>query len=296
MSKQLVFGALLDSVRGIRWPARRRVRTGLPGAHQSKLRGISAEFTEYRPYRQGDELKRIDWKLFARSDRAFIRLSVERAILPTTIVIDGSASMKFPTKSEAKWDLATHIGIGLAACAHAGADPIGLVLVENNRVHQLTPRTRRDYVSQMINLITTNPAGGKASMLDGLTAAMRKSTRVVLISDFLGEDTEDLIKDAGQYLVMGREVHAIHIVAAEELDPPRAAALVSDPENPEERRPMVEEARDEYLENFGEWREKLAADFRHMGAQFHMVVTENEPVDHIVRRVCVPAATSETRS
>ena len=60
------------------------------------MRGISAEFTEYRPYRQGDDLGRIDWKLFARSDRAYIRLSNDRAIFPTMIVLDASASMDFP--------------------------------------------------------------------------------------------------------------------------------------------------------------------------------------------------------
>ena len=77
------YAALLDAVRGIRWPARTAVRGGIPGAHTSRLRGISAEFTEYRPYRQGDDTRRVDWKLFARSDRAYIRLSNDRAILPT---------------------------------------------------------------------------------------------------------------------------------------------------------------------------------------------------------------------
>src|SRR5512141_3418821 len=99
------FAALLGSVRGIRWPARSAVRGGIPGAHTSRLRGISAEFTEYRPYRQGDDLRRIDWKLFARSDRAYIRLSNDRAILPTTILLDATASMAFPVSTLGKWTL-----------------------------------------------------------------------------------------------------------------------------------------------------------------------------------------------
>ena len=61
------YAALLDSVRGIRWPARSAVRGGIPGAHTSKMRGISAEFTEYRPYRQGDDLGRIDRKIHRRT-------------------------------------------------------------------------------------------------------------------------------------------------------------------------------------------------------------------------------------
>src|SRR5688500_20239066 len=91
------FAALLDSVRGIRWPARTAVRGGIPGAHTSRLRGTSAEFTEYRPYRQGDDLGRIDWKMFARSNRDYIRLSNDRAILLTLIVLYGHALMAIQT-------------------------------------------------------------------------------------------------------------------------------------------------------------------------------------------------------
>src|SRR3954465_10148422 len=117
------YAALLDSVRGIRWPARSSVRGGIPGAHTSRMRGTSAEFTEYRPYRQGDDLRRIDWKLFGRSDRAYIRLSNDRAILPTTIVLDATASMAFPVETLGKWRLASQLAVGLAAVARTSADP-----------------------------------------------------------------------------------------------------------------------------------------------------------------------------
>jgi len=82
------YGALLDAVRGVHWQARRAVTGALAGTHHSKQRGTSAEFTEYRFYRQGDDPRRIDWRLLARSDRAYIRLATDRAILPTMIVLD----------------------------------------------------------------------------------------------------------------------------------------------------------------------------------------------------------------
>ena len=69
---------MLDALRGVRWPARRPVAAGLPGAHRSRQRGTSGEFTEYRLYRQGDDPRRLDWKLLARSDRAFVRLTDDR--------------------------------------------------------------------------------------------------------------------------------------------------------------------------------------------------------------------------
>src|SRR5215212_3728509 len=127
------YAALLDSVRGIRWPARSAVRGGIPGAHTSRMRGSSAEFTEYRPYRQGDDLRRIDWKLFARSDRAYIRLSNDRSILPTMVVLDASASMAFPVETNGKWRLAAQLGVGLAAVARNGGDPVGLLLAGGDK-------------------------------------------------------------------------------------------------------------------------------------------------------------------
>src|SRR5581483_10990842 len=90
------YGPLLDAVRGVHWAARRPVAAGATGAHHSRMRGTSAEFSEYRLYRQGDDPRRLDWRLLARSDRAYIRLATDRAVLPTTIVLDASASMAFP--------------------------------------------------------------------------------------------------------------------------------------------------------------------------------------------------------
>lgn len=89
------YGALLDAVRGVRWPARRPVPQGAPGAHHARSRGVAPEFAEYRPYRQGDDPKRLDWKLLARSDRAFVRLAPDHSVLGTTVVVDASASMDF---------------------------------------------------------------------------------------------------------------------------------------------------------------------------------------------------------
>src|SRR4026207_630568 len=154
------YAGLLDSVRGIRWPARSAVRGGIPGAHTSRLRGISAEFTEYRPYRQGDDPRRIDWKLFARSNRAYIRLSNDRAILPTMIVLDASASMAFPVGTNAKWKLAAQRGVGLGSVARNSGDPVGLVIPRPDEPFVLAPRTRRSVTHDLIRAVTETRPGG----------------------------------------------------------------------------------------------------------------------------------------
>ena len=93
---RLAVGDVLDAIRDLRWVARRPVSGGLPGAHRARTRGTAAEFTEYRVYRKGDEVRRLDWKVLARTDRAYVRLTEDQAVLPTTVVLDASASMAYP--------------------------------------------------------------------------------------------------------------------------------------------------------------------------------------------------------
>ncbi len=286
-SMEYDFANLLDIVRGIRWPARSAVRGGIPGAHNSRLRGTSAEFTEYRPYRQGDDLGRIDWKLFARSDRAYIRLSNDRAILPTTIVLDASASMAFPVATAAKWRLASQLAIGLAAVARNSADPVGLVIAHASEPVELPPRTRQSVIHEMIRAVSDLSPSGNAAVSPPLGVAVRSSGRVVIITDFLG-DSDELLATAARAVAGAREVHAIHIVAPEELDPPRDTLLVADPELPDIRRPMRSEARGEYLAAFAAWREDLAHAWSDAGVAYSMAIAGAEEADHFIRRITTP--------
>ena len=251
------------------------------------MRGTSAEFTEYRPYRQGDDLGRIDWKLFARSDRAYIRLSNDRAILPTTFVLDASASMAFPVATNGKWNLASQLAIGLAAVARSSSDPVGLLIAREGTTIQLPPRTRQGVIHEMIRAIVENGPGGSEPLSPSLTSAIRISGRVVLITDFLG-DADDLLNNAARAVAGGREVHAIHIVAPEEVDPSRETLLVSDPESPEIRRPLTGDARDAYVESYAEWRDRISHDWSDAGISFTMALVGAEEPDHLIRRITAP--------
>lgn len=281
------FTSLLDAVRGIRWPARTAVRGGIPGAHTSRMRGSSAEFTEYRPYRQGDDLRRIDWKLFGRSDRAYIRLSNDRAILPTTVVLDATASMAFPVETLGKWRLASQLAVGLAAVARSSADPVGLVIAGSEEIVQLPPRTRQSVIHEMIRAIMESAPSGSQPLSPAFDAASRVSGRIVMITDFLG-DADDLMGNVSRAVVAGKEVHAIHIVAPEEIDPPRETILVSDPEDPDVRRPLTGDARDAYLIAYAAWRDGIAHDWSDAGVAYSVGIVGEEDPDHMVRRVTAP--------
>lgn len=280
---------LLDAVRGIRWPSRSVVRGGMPGAHTSRLRGISAEFTEYRPYRQGDDLRRVDWKLFGRSDRAYIRLSNDRAILPTMIVVDASASMDFPTASSGKWRLASQIGVGLASVARNSGDPIGFVVAGRAEPLMVPPRMRLSVLHEIMRAVSSARPDGREPLAPAVSIAAQSSGRLVVISDLLG-DTEDLLTVAGRWVAAGHEVLVLHVIAREEIDPPRESVTVSDPEISTIRRALTGETRAAYVEAFATWRERIAHDFSDAGVGYATVVVGDETPEHLIRRITAPRA------
>jgi uncharacterized protein (DUF58 family) len=289
---QDAYAELLDAVRGIRWPARTAVRGGIPGAHASRLRGISAEFTEYRPYRQGDDLRRIDWKLFARSDRAYIRLSNDRAILPTMIVLDASASMAFPVATNGKWVLAAQLGIGLGAVARTSGDPVGLVVAGEEPVF-LAPRMRRSVTHEIIRAVSATRPGGNTALSPSVSIAAQSGGRLVIVTDFLG-DAAELLTVASRWVAAGREVHAVHVIAPEEIDPPREAATVSDPEAAEVRRALTTDTRDSYITAYGAWRDRIAHDFTEAGVAYATAIVGEETPEHLIRRITAPRGVAAT--
>jgi len=280
------YGALLDAVRGVQWRARHAVTSAVAGTHQSTLRGSSAEFTEYRLYRQGDDPRRIDWRLLARSDRAYIRLATDRAVLPTTIVLDASASMAYPAAGESKWRYASALAVGLAAVAHADGDPVGLVVARENGAWVVPPRTRRGVVAEIARVLDDSVPAGSAGLATTLSNA--RTARVAIISDLLG-DADEMLQAARLHAVGGGEVHAVHVIAAEEIDPPRRAMLAVDPERGDLRRMLSEATRAAYDERFAEWRSAMAHRWRTAGASYTEVRTDEAP-GHAVRRIAEPTS------
>ena len=252
------------------------------------MRGTAPELAEYRLYRQGDEARRIDWKLLARSDRAYIRLAPERATLATMVLLDASASMGFPSGGISKWDHARRVSVGLAAVAHGGGDPVGITLPSESGNRYLQPRTRRGVVAEIAELLRSVRPAGSAGLAP-FVALAHGTPRLVIVSDFLDEG-DALLKPVRAHLVAGGEVHIVHVVAEEELEPPTRAIVATDPENAEVQRTLAEPVRAEYQRAFREWREAFARSAVQAGA-FYTQTSTGEPPDRAVRRVVtVPGA------
>jgi uncharacterized protein (DUF58 family) len=285
MASDVSYGALLDAVRGVHWQARRAVVSALAGTHHSKQRGTSAEFTEYRFYRQGDDPRRIDWRLLARSDRAYIRLATDRAILPTMIVLDASASMAFPVATREKWRRAREIAVGLAAVVHADGDPVGVAVADDRGQMRVVPaRTRRGVVGEIARIVDAASPGGPNALAS--TVHAMRSRRIAIITDLLGDATE-LLRVARVHIVGGGEVHLIHVIAREEIDPPRRTILAVDPEQLALQRLLAESTRRDYDAAFGSWRADMARQWRAAGASYTEVITD-EATPHAVRRIAEP--------
>jgi len=284
-------GAMLDALRGVRWPARRPVAAGLPGAHRSRQRGTSGEFTEYRLYRQGDDPRRLDWKLLARSNRAFVRLTDDRALVPTWIVADASASLAFPLEETngrpTKWDLLRGVAIGLAAVGHAGADPVGLIVASGNGA-RLTPRTRRGTVREISRALYETRCIG-ASAIAPLLAPLSPNCRIVVLSDLLG-DFDETLKSVSQLIAAGAQVDCVHIVAVEELELPEGAWLAVDPDAADMLpRALHRGARAEYRRTFDAFRAEAARRWRATGAGYLEARTDASPA-RLVRHIVSGAA------
>ena len=275
------YGALLDALRGVAWPARFASRGATAGTHKSKLRGTSAEFTEYRAYRQGDDPRRLDWKLLARTDRAYLRITNDRATLPTLVLVDASASMAYPSGPGDKWTQACQMAVGLASVAHASGDPVG-ALVTGTPPQALPLRARRGVVAEIARLLQGVTPGGDALVAPHVRASAR-AARLALITDLLG-DGPALLRAAREQMTRGVEVTLVHVVAREELDPPPGAILAVDPEAPALRRPLVDATREGYRAAFAMWRAGVAGDWRRAGARYMEVIT-HEPADRAVRRI-----------
>jgi uncharacterized protein (DUF58 family) len=289
-----VYGPMLDALRGVRWPARRAVGAAPPGAHRSSQKGTAGEFTEYRLYRQGDDPRALDWRLLARSDRAFVRLSDDRALLPTWIVVDGSARMAFPDATSARSDGALskfaygrQVAVGLAAVAHASSDPVGVMVLHAGGMQRIPPRTRRGTVQEIARVLEGATAGGAAALAPALVQLSTKA-RIVLITDCLG-DADVLLKAAAAHRAAGALIECVHVVAAEELTPPTGPFLVNDPQAPHDTRVLSRASRAEYRARFDEFRRDLASRWRATGAGYTEVRTD-VPAARAVRAVVMGLA------
>lgn len=267
------FGSLLDAVHSLTWPSRERVTGARAGTHVSRLRGRAPELSEYRLYRQGDDPRDLDWKLLARSDRPFVRLSDDRATHATWFLIDASASMDFPEGARAKWDCACAVTVGLASIAQRAGDPVSVVAP--GTLVRIAPTTRRDVVTMIAQALQSITPTASEPLAPAL-AQVAPASRVVIVSDLLG-DEEAVRRAAMRHTVQGGEVIVVHVLSQEELTLDPRLSLVQDPEWPAVLRSVDVVSVHQYAEALNRWLNLVSSAWIALGATYVRVVAEEEP-------------------
>jgi len=202
----------------------------------------------------------------------------------TEIVLDASASMAFPPVTMDRWQRAREAAIGLAAVAHAESDPVGLAIAGDPPT-RIPPRARRSVIAQMIRAVEGSVPTG-ASSLAPLLASSR-APRVALITDLLG-DADALLAECRLAVAAGGEVVLLHLMTAEEMDPPAEAQLAVDPEDSTVRRSLDAEGRQGYRAALDAWMQRMQEEFRLAGVRYVRALA-SESAERIVRRVASDA-------
>ena len=239
------------------------------GQHQSRSRGAGLEFAQYRAYEPGDEPRRIDWKLYARSDRYFVRESERDSPLTLGLVIDASASMAQADTARRDWrklDAAKTIAACAIELALRQGDRFGLVALGAGGpklVASDAGSRHRDRCMLELDRIDAAGEWPPEPALRPLWERVRASSLVLVLSDFFEDAPADL---ALRFAAARREVLTVQMLGADERDFPFTGGhRFTDPESDAERRVEAGAVRDDFLARFAEARANLSRRFTAAG-------------------------------
>jgi uncharacterized protein (DUF58 family) len=275
---------VLERLGGLEFVARRIVEGFVAGTHRSPYRGAGEEFARHRAYQQGDPVRNIDWRVYARSDRLFVREYREDSSLHCWIVVDCTQSMGYAdAHGISKLRYATFIAAALAHIMLKAGDAVGLATCDARAALRVPPRNRRGQLHDMIIELERLAAHGAAAIdtaVDAAGAVLRRRGRVVILSDMLSDDDgAALIAAVGRLRARGSEVAVLRVLTpAEAGSEPLPPADYFDPEVP--RRSAVGSGGDSgYRERLDAYYGNIAASLREHGAEYVELLTD-EPVEH----------------
>jgi uncharacterized protein (DUF58 family) len=202
--------------------AKAMVEGYLSGRHRSKQRGSSIEFHEFRQYVPGDDLAQVDWRVFARNDKLFLRTFEQETNLECHLFLDCSASMAFPENEErlSKIEYASFFAACLSWLVISKNDRVSLTLFDEGIRRFLPPGSTRKHLHELLTTLEKNEAGKGTSIIEALKRAaplLKRRGTLVLLSDFFCDPAE-LFKALNPYLHRGFRVHLFHLLDPSEMD------------------------------------------------------------------------------
>ncbi len=269
------------------------------GEHRSPFHGFSAEFSQYRPYRPGDDLKYLDWKVLARTDRLYTRQFRETTNLSAMLVLDASASMAFPSARTSstggtsstralevsKFAYARMIAAALAYLLVQQGDAVGLMTSDNGQLVYLPPRGGRTHLRRLLaQLSKLTPAGAwsPGTVIARAAELLRRRGVLLMLSDFYDDEAATLteLKRASR---RGHEAAVLQIMSRAEIEFPYTGGTeFEDLESPARRIVDAAGIARGYRAKVAEFLEGWRTDARTSGLDYALLTTD-KPLDDALR-------------
>jgi uncharacterized protein (DUF58 family) len=241
----------------------------IAGLHRSPFQGLSTEFSEHRKYVQGDDLRTIDWNVYARTDRVYVRKYQAETHLDCHLLVDASASMGYVGAARAgrdaaavagKLNYAIHLAAALGYLVTKQQDAIGLGVLGEGLQVLLPPRSRRADLVQLLATLAAIRPSGKTGLAAGIHQALQRIPHrglIVVLSDLL-TDTAEALKALHHVRYRGHDLIVMHILdAAEVRFPFDGAVRLEDPETGVTLEAEAEGVRAGYVKALADWRSEL---------------------------------------
>jgi uncharacterized protein (DUF58 family) len=256
---------LLANLEDLELIARTVVEGFLHGLHQSPYVGFSVEFASHREYLPGDDLRHLNWKLFARNDRLYVKQFDAETNLDCHLVVDVSGSMETQNAGVSKRRYATMLAAALAHLVLHQRDAVGITLFADRVLAHVKPRAKANQLDEILGTIVQcpgRPPGASASVLHEIAELMPRRGLVVLVSDLFFE-TDDVFSGLDHFLFHGHDLVVFHVLdPVEQLLQLEGQVRFHDLETGEELTTQVDEIRAGYRAAIAEWLTALDAGCR----------------------------------
>jgi uncharacterized protein (DUF58 family) len=203
----------------------------LSGKHRSTHKGGCTDFAEFRPYAKGDDIRLLDWRHYARTDRYYVKRYDDETNLQAHILIDASGSMNFGLSTVTKWHYAQMAAASLAHLLLRQRDSVGLAIAASGSLEYVKPQPRSNHLARLLQMIGAAKAAGPSNLpmvLREMTGRLKRRGMVILLSDSFG-NVDELKQALQQYVYHGHDVLLCQILAPEELTFPfRRDAIFQD--------------------------------------------------------------------
>src|SRR5262245_9103693 len=257
--------------------ARTIVEGFLSGLHRSPFKGFSVEFAEYRQYIPGDALSTIDWKVYARSDRYYVKKFEEETNLDCHVLLDVSNSMSYGSGPMTKFEYGACLAASLGYLMNRQRDAIGLTAFDENIVSMLPASSRPGHLRGVLVTLDRLKPGRKTNVskpLHQLADSIVKRGMVVLISDLIDDPTE-VIRGLKHFQFRGDDVIVFQVLDPHETDFPfDRATRFEDLETEEEIMAVPAAVRDYYLEEMGGLMERYRRELGACGIDYQLLSTK----------------------